>query len=193
MKKYEKVPSTSKKGCSVWLIALILVLIFVLLLGGIFYLKYKSNINLKNLSFQKVSLDDSFKKQLDDQKGEKTVQIRLTDADLNKLLNLESSDFPLKNPSVKITPEKIILSGKTSNSPLSLGVAVGIVPKVNNGKIDFDIQEIKTGGVTAPKVVTDSVNSKLSSYLKQFSLKEDVKVTDVKLYDGYLIASGERV
>lgn len=184
--------SNRKKPHSILSVIIVLIIIFLILLAGVVFLRYKSGINLNGLSIKKISLDDNLKKQLDDQKGEKIVQFRLTEDDINKLLGTDAPDFPLKNPTVKITPEKIILSGKTGSSPLSLKVAVGIVPRVDNGKVTFDIKEIKTAGVSAPKVVTDSINSKLKNYLKQYSPGDDIKVLDLKLYDGYLVITGER-
>jgi len=192
MKKYDKRYDRPKKSCSVWLVIIALLVIFLLILVGIFYLKFKSNFHFKNYSLQTTSLDDSVKKQLNDQAGEKEVQIRVSEGDLSKILNTEMSDFPLKDPAVKITPEEALLTGKTSNGPLAFKVEVGIIPKVNNGKVSFDIKQIKTAGVSAPKVVADSVNEKLSNYLKQFSPTEDMKVKDVKMYSGYLIVTGER-
>lgn len=193
MKKYDsKSADKSRKNRSILPVIITLCVIFVVLLGGVFYLRFKNNFHFKNISISKISLDDSLKRQLESQKGEKQVQIRLTDNDLSKILNTNTADFPLKNSAVKINSSEIILTGKTGNSPLSFKVEVGIIPRVNNGKIDFDIREIKTAGVSAPKLVTDRVNTQLTSYLKQMVLQDDITVTDVKMYDGYLIATGER-
>ncbi len=192
MKKYDSKNDQSKKR-SIGPVITVLIVIFLLLLSGIVFLRYGSNIHLNNFSFKKASINDNLKNQLDNQKGEKEVQIRLSEDDVNKLLNTDAPDFPLKSPSVKITPEKIILSGKTGNSPLSFKVEVGIIPQALNGKVNFDIKEIKTAGVSAPKVVTDKVNRELSSYLKQYSPSEDIKISEVKLYNSYLVITGERV
>ena len=192
MKKYDKKNNGSSKKRSVWPVIIALFIIFILLLSGVVFLRYGSGVNLKSFDFKKVSINDNLKNQIDNQKGEKVVQIRLTEDDVNKLLNTDAPDFPLKSPSVKITPEKIILLGKTGNSPLAFKVEVGIIPQVLDGKVNFDIKEIKTAGVSAPKVVTDKVNKELSSYLKQYSPSEDVKISEVKLYDGYLTLTGER-
>jgi hypothetical protein len=120
------------------------------------------------------------------------VTIRITESELSTILNTDSKDFPLKNPLVKITPDNIIITGKTGNSPLAFKVSVGIVPRVENGKIVLDIKDVKTGGVSAPKVVTDAVNKNLSNYLSNININNDITVTDVKLYQGYLTATGER-
>jgi len=190
MKKYDNAESKTKKA---FLIVIgILLLIFVLLLCGVFYIKNKVKLtdNFKEISSS--SLEENISKQLDDQKGESTISISITEEDLFSVLNANSEGFPLKNPSVKITSDKIILSGKTSDSPLSFKHDIGMVPHVENNKVVFDIKEIKTAGVSAPKVVTDKVNKSLSDYLNQVNLNDDIKITDVKLYQGYLIATGER-
>lgn len=190
MKKYDSAESKTRK--SFLIVIVILLLVFVLLLCGVFYIKNKVKLPANFKKISSLNLDQNISKQLDDQKGESIVSIRITEDELSNVLNVNSEGFPLKKPSVKITSDKIILSGKTSNSPLSFKLDIGIVPRVENGKVVFDIEDIKTAGVSAPKVVTDEVNKSLSSYLNQVNLNKDIKVTDVKLYQGYLIATGER-
>ncbi|MCL5410427.1 MAG: hypothetical protein M1324_01080 [Patescibacteria group bacterium] len=190
MKKYDN--TESKASCSLLGIIAILVIVFILLLGGVIYLKTKikvPDITKKNTS---ENLNKSVSEQLNSQSGEKIVNIRVTESDLSSAINTNSADFPLKKASVKITPDKIILSGKTSDGPFSFKLDVGIVPKVKDEKVVFDIEEIKTSGVSAPKIVTDEVNKKLSNYLSQQNLNNEIKVTDVKLYQSYLIVTGER-
>jgi len=189
MKKYD---SSNKKSCSVLSIILILLFVFILLLAGAFYLKFKVKVPEIATDESSTDLSQNVKKQLDDQSGESIVSIRVTETDLSGALNTSSENFPLKKSLVKITPEKIILSGRTSNSPLSFKVDVGIIPNVVGGKTVLEINEIKTGGVSAPKAVTDEINKNLSSYLSQYNLNDNIKVTEIKLYQGYLIATGER-
>ncbi len=191
MKRYDEEAEGKTRHPLLWVIVTLLI-IFVLMLFGVFYLKSKIKMPSFPSRNNSLSLQENISKQLEGQTGESIVSIRISENELSSILNANSEEFTLKKPSVKITPEKIILSGKTSNSPLSFKVDVGIIPKVADGKVLFEIKEIKTGGVSAPKVVTDEVNKNLSSYLSQFNINDDVKVTEVKLYPDYLIATGER-
>lgn len=191
MKRYDEKSEEKTSRPLLWVVVALLI-IFILMLAGAFYLKSKIKMPSFPSRSSSLSLDENISKQLEDQIGESIVSIRISEDELSSILNANSEEFPLKKASVKITPEKIILSGKTSNSSLSFKVDVGIVPKVSEGKVVFEIKEIKTGGVSAPKVVTDEVNKNLSSYLSQFNLNDDVQVTEVKLYQDYLIATGER-
>lgn len=190
MKKYDEIET--KRTRPFIIVIVVLLLVFALLLGGTFYIKSKMKLPKNFKTTTSLNLDQNISKQLDNQSGESVVSIRIEEKDLSDALNVNAKDFPLKNPSVKITPDKVILSGKTSNGPLAFKVEVGIVPKVENGKVVFDIKEVKTAGVSAPKMVTDEVNKNLSGYLDNIKLSEEIIVTNIELFQGYLIVTGER-
>lgn len=185
----------SKSSCSLLTIFFILLLIFILVLGGLIYLKIKSpSIKLpenslsanKNLN-SKVEVET-----VKNSAGEEVLTIKITEADLKEGLKLNEQGFPLKKPEVKINSDKILLTGRTGDSFLSLGVEVGIVPKVESGKVKFNIIEIKSAGITAPKTVADTLNNGLGKFLDDLSaLFGKIDVTEVKLDSGFLTATGK--
>lgn len=183
----EKESPVPKSSCALWSIFLILFIILLAIIGSLFYLKTKKFatstqiINL-NINSAKTSL----------QSGEE-VTLKLTEADIQNAINANDDNFPLKKASVKVNPDKIILSGKTSGGFLGLNVEVGIVPKVESGKVEFDITEIKSAGVTAPKSVSDLINKNLGQYLDGLSSSiGNVEVSKVELNAGYIMVTGKQ-
>lgn len=179
-----------KSSCSLGTIFCLLLLVLIISIGILLYLKYK------DFSLPKINSNTtSSSVKIDDLKGKQSgeaVKITLTEADLNKAI-AESQNFPLKKPSLRIKTDKIILSGRTSNSILGLSVEVWIIPFIENGQVKFKISDIKASGVTAPKKIADSLNNSLSGYLNNLiPVNNGVTVTEIKLYEGYLELIGRK-
>lgn len=179
-----------KSSCSLGAIFCLLLLVLAISIGILLYLKYK------NFSLPKINSNaTSSSVKIDDLKGKQSgeaVKITLTEADLNKAIS-ESQNFPLKKPSLKVKADKIILSGKTSNSVLGLSVEVWITPFIENGQVKFKISDIKASGVTAPKKIADSLNNSLSGYLNNLiPVDNGVTITEIKLFEGYLELIGTK-
>lgn len=185
---FEEEASLQKSSCSLWSIFIVLFAIFILFLLLVVYLKTKDifNFNYKGISqSNSQNINNKFTEISSKTSGE-TVSITITEADLNSAI-ISQKDLPLKKPKIKIYSDKLLISGKTSDNILSLSVDVYVVPKITDGKIDFTISEIKTGGVIAPKKISDQINSNLSGYLSgMLPAASDLNVTDLKLYNGYL-------
>ena len=176
-----------KSSCALWSIFLLLFIILFTIVVSLFVLKTKKfsfdtpKVNLNINSTQKVSLP-----------GEETT-LKLTEAEIQSAINANDANFPLKKAKVKVNADKIILSGKTSNAFWGLLVEVGIVPKVESGKVKFSITEIKSAGVTAPKSVSEMVNKNISQYLDGLSSSfGEIEVSAVELSSGYLTVTGRQ-
>lgn len=191
----EEESSLQKSSCSLWLVIVTLLFIFLIFLGGVLYLKTKDIFTLSNKVTTQNSNNDVLNSKFSEttlkQPGE-PIAITLTDDDLNSAL-ISVSDFPLKKPKIHISSDKILVSGKTSDNIFSLSVDVSIVPKATEGKIKFSITEIKAGGVSAPKKISDELNNSLSSYLdKLMPGASSINITEVKLNNGYLEVIGTK-
>jgi len=179
--------SIPKSSCALWSILLLLIIILLAVIGSLFYLKTKKfsssapKVNLNINSSQLISLP-----------GE-AATVKLTEAQIQSAINTNDASFPLKKATVKVNTDKIILSGKTSNSFWGVSVEVSLVPRVDLGKVVFDITEIKSAGVTAPKSVSDMVNKSLGQYLDGLSSSVgNIEVTSVKLDQGYMTIAGRQ-
>jgi uncharacterized protein YpmS len=186
-----------KQNCSFWAVIISLVVVFALLLSAIVFIRIKNGFinigKLKKTDTVSISLDQNLKNQLDNQKGETEVTLSLSEADLTSAINANDKNFPLKNPKITISKDQILLTGKSSDSVLSFKLSISLIPRVENGKVILDIKEIKTGGVSAPKLVVDQVSSGLKNYLSQFTpLENDVNIEKVSLSTGYLSVTGKR-
>lgn len=186
--KDEKDNPIPKSSCALWFIFLLLFVILLALIGLLFYLK------TKDLSFSKskTNTNTNTSIQLDSSQGE-DVTLKITEAQLQSAIKADDANFPIKKVTVKITTDKINISGKTSNNFWGLNVEVSLVPKVENGKVKFDITEIKSAGMKAPNSISDVVNNNLGQYLDGLSSSiGDVEVSAVELSSGYLTVTGRQ-
>lgn len=177
-----------KSSCALWSIFLLLFIILLALIGLLFYLKAKDF----SLSKPKTNTNINASIQLNSSEGEE-VTLKITEEQLQGAIKADDANFPIKKATVKINTDKIILSGKTSNNFWGLNVEVSLVPKVEEGKVKFDITEIKSAGLKAPNSISDVVNNNLGQYLDGLSsLIDDIEVTDFKLEEGYITVTGKQ-
>lgn len=177
-----------KSSCSLWAI---ITLLLILLLIGISFIYFERSKFLKSSANINISTSDITSKiqksNIEQSNPQKTI-ITLSESDLSNLIISKNVDFPLKNPKVKITGEKIIVSGKTGAGIISLNTEVGVLPKLNNQKLILEIIDIKTAGVSSPQKVKDLINNQLSGYLdKVTSNFGDYKIESIEIEEGYII------
>lgn len=175
-----------KSSCALWSIFLFLILFLALIIGSLFYLKTKkfsfntkkTNQNVNSIVVPKTSIGEE-------------VTLKLTEDQIQNAINADDANFPLKKAKVKVNTDKIVLSGKTSNNFWGVSVEVGLVPKVESGKVVFDITEIKSAGVTAPKSISDLINNNLGQYLDGLSSSiGNIEVSAVTLNSGFMTVTG---
>jgi hypothetical protein len=111
--------------------------------------------------------------------------IRVDENTLKEAIKISDPSFPLKKADLSITGLGIIISGKTNDSILGLKVAVKVLPKVENEKLTFKIEEIKSSGVSVPKSIVDQISSPLNSVLNNAKII-DGKVKETRLFEKYL-------
>lgn len=191
---FEDEPILQKNSCSLWAVFIILILIFLTVLALLLYTKIKNlgfSTKTKTETSETANTND-LQKDLSNKITGESIVLTIKEGDLDSAIK-SAKDFPLKNPSLKILSSKILIAGKTSNNILGFNVEVGITPKVLDGALAYDITEIKTAGVNAPKKISDQVNKSMSSYLTNLiPSTSSVVVSEVKLFDTYLEVIGTK-
>jgi len=174
-----------KSSCALWSIFLLLFIILLVLIGLLFYLK------TKNLSLSKSKTNTASEtSELVMYSGDEVTQ-KFTDEQIASAIKANNANFPIKKASVRTNTEKILISGKNSNSFWGISVEAGVAPKVENGRIKFEITEIKSAGMKAPNSISDVVNNNLGQYLDGLSSSlGDIEVSKVELFDGYILITG---
>ncbi len=123
--------------------------------------------------------------------GEK-FDVKITETQLGQSLDLKNTNFPIKKPSLKISPDKIILSGRAGASALSLSVNVGLSPVIESNHIKLEITSIESLGVVAPKEIVDIIRPALEPILNNiYTAPANINLTTVTLYQGHLIITGQ--
>ena len=183
-----------KSSCSLLSIFAILIIIFLIICGGIFYLKYKDfSFSISHSqSSNGTTVINKLQNQVSSLPSGQSAEVKISEADLNQIIQSDSA-FPLKKPTAKINTDKIVLSGKTSGGIFGISVDVGVVPEAKSGKLVLNIIEIKAAGVSAPKQIAEGVNSSLGQYLNNsLPLADNIDVTKVELSSGFLTITGTK-
>ena len=166
-----------KSSCSLFVVLVALFVIFILFVVFLIIPDKKDLIRLRSLHKEIPSVTDK----INDVKltsGEK-LTLTLNEEELGKAVGIEEEMFPLKKASLSISREAITIKGKTSDKLLSPLIEVQLVPKIEKNKIVFEIKNIKTSGINAPKFIADPLSEKLKDYMtvsyesfEQYSLEE---------------------
>jgi len=152
--------------------------------------------DFKNISFfsakQSFDINSLFDSKTKEVAAGESFNLQISDSQLEEILKLDSPDFPIKKSSIKITPEKIILSGRNGSSFLSLKVDVGLLPKVKGDKIALEIVSIESLGVVAPKQITDAIRPALERALANiYNIPANINIKEIKLNPGAMVIIGE--
>jgi hypothetical protein len=186
-----------KESISLTAVLIFLGSIFLLLVIMLFYLRFSSWSPFSDYFSKKklpnYSLIDLFNKEKSNSPTLQTVEIKITEDDLSKSIGVSEGSFPLKKSSLKIKPEGIIISGKTSSGFWGVPVDVLFESKVGGGKLTFNLKEIKAAGVVAPPKISNTLTPKMSSIFYQgFSSLDKLKVKEARTLVGYMIVEVEK-
>lgn len=168
--------------------------ILAILVAFLFYLKFSS---FSPLNLNKLNVKTDFNlssKYLDEVKKPSAVfEMTISEVELAQIVKVTDPSFPLKKAELKIVPEGITISGKTSSAPWGMKVDILVVPVVQLGKLSFEIKEIKALGVVAPPKISDAINPKISPLFEDiFPQSDKVEVQDAKTLLGKLYIEGAK-
>ncbi|MEI6498544.1 MAG: hypothetical protein WCO23_01130 [bacterium] len=175
---------------------LVVSLLIVIFLIPIFLMvTFRSNFEIGNFSLGSKKQDFNFSALVSDQSLEKktgeSFNVKITEKQLAEMLGVDSPDFPLQKASLKINSDKIIISGRNGTSLLALKIDIGLLPKVDNGKVTLEIVSIESLGVVAPKQITDAIQPKLAKMFADiYSVPPNITISNINLEPKTIIIVG---
>lgn len=185
-----------KESISLKAVFIFLGMIFVLLASGLFYLRFCSWSPFYDHYAKKTPINLAFTdlfKQAKSASVLDTVDLKITESDLSSAIGIEKSDFPLKKATLKIKPEGIIVSGKTSTAFWGVPVDITLKPISGSGKLFIQLKEIKAGGVVAPPKIANTLSPKINTLFDQaFQSFDKLKIKEARTFVGYIMLEVEK-
>jgi hypothetical protein len=195
-KKMQEVQDKPRESITVRSVFLFLGFIFFIFASFLFYMRYSGYSPLsekykKSNSATTSSLTELVKKQTDNPIATKKFSLTISENDLRNGLDLSNGLLDLKKATLKITEAGIIVSGKTGGW-FGLPISATVVPKVENGRLVYDVTEIKAADVTAPPKIVDSLKPQLAVLFRSAILMDkNVVVLEVHCLTGSMYIEGE--
>ncbi len=126
--------------------------------------------------------------------GQEDFEITVTSAELTAITaeGISGKDFIIKNIQVIISNTGVDIFG-TLTKPLSSQIKIETIPKVLNGKIDFEVSRFTAGSLAMPKFIKNEIASALNKAMDQNfdKLYKNYEVKNINLQDDKMIISGK--
>lgn len=167
----------NKSCCSLPVVIVILVLIFGLLVYGMFWLKNYAHLGVRYFALehsqnQKDLTEGFVEKTMSMQPGENLL-MDFSEVEVSQYLGIADPDFPIKKAKLRIDDQAIKISGRLSDSFFALPVEFQIRPKIDNNKLTFVLDDVSASSVSMPKFVKDKINSYLDLIMRSKSLYDE--------------------
>lgn len=176
-----------------------IIFFLVLLIGAIFGTIYCFN-QIKKVNFPSKILTSTFKdkndfySKLKFKPSQENFEITVTSEELTAITaeGISGKNFIIKNIQVIIGKDGVDIFG-TLTKPLSSQIKITTIPKVENGKIKFEIQKFTAGKLTLPKFINNEVAGALNKAMDQNfqELYQNYEVREIFLFDGKMIIDGK--
>jgi uncharacterized protein YpmS len=197
-KFYEELDQDKTHGscCTCYTLSLLFVFILLTLAVGSFYLYrqissekiFPLNVNLRTSLQDLTNRFNSLK--LD---AFNLATVELSEQDLNAIMSggFSFQNFILKDVQTSIMQDEIILYGSLIK-PLSSKVVIGMKPRVENGKIVFEVQSVQAGKLKIPKFMNLQIENNLNNSMdaKLGIVYEKLLIEDVRVEDRKIIMKG---
>lgn len=183
-----------KETVTVRAVFVFLIFIFSIFIAFLFYLRFSGFSPMVEIYKIKkpvtnFNLTDYLNREATANNSEK-FEIKINEEQLKEAIKLEDRFMDLKNPDLKIKPEGVLVSGKSSGGFFGVNVEVLAVPSVDEGKIKFDIKEVTAAGVVAPSRIADPLTSRISLALREVTVPDGLIVEEVRTMAGYILVEG---
>lgn len=171
------------------------VVLLIMAIGGTFYCYRKiKKINFSSKTVQSTFQDkNNFFEKLKLDPSQTTFEIVVTSEELTAIAaeGISGRNFIIKNIQAIIQNESIDIYGSLVK-PLSSQIKIQTMPKVDNGKIKFEIQKFTAGDLNLPKFISNEVADVLNKTMDQKfqELYANYQVQNINLFDDTMIISG---
>lgn len=187
-----------KSCCSLNSMIFLAVIIFVLLASG-FYFVY-SKIKNQSIGLSKITNNfswDNFQKKFDNlvPTGDGRYSLVLGEDDLSGLFygGLSAESFLLKDIQAIIDPTKVLIYGNLTK-PLNSKVIITALPKVIDGKVQFEVNNTLAGSLNLPAFLNSQIATTLSDNLndKISLIYQKITVEEIQLKESKMIITGKK-
>jgi len=197
-KAFDEEPmEVAHRSISVTTVFVIVGLLFFVLVYALYFFRY-NDLSPFYGYYNKPAADttpltSSVKIEVGKSKSGKTVEINITESELSSALCISCSSFPLKKSSAKIMQDGVVISGKTTNSFWGVGLEIVMKPKVEKGKVVFDLTDFKAAGVSAPPSITKTYSQNLKDAFSDLVPgANSINITEVHSLLGSLVFIGTK-
>ena len=122
----------------------------------------------------------------------KPFSLVVTADQLNTLLQdrLDTSKFPLREPSVGMEPNRLLLQGKVLYQGIEAVVTLAGNVVAQNGKLVFEAESLQIGGLPAPGKWKDKAQTEISKRLNETVQKAPGRIDTVTIAQDKMTITG---
>jgi len=183
--------------CSLPLVIITLVVIFLLIVWGLIWIKNNFNSNYEidfSASSYKVEDDDIgdyFNQKFEGKTAGEVIVTKIYEEEMAQFIGVENPNFPLKKATLQIEERGIVIKGKTGESIMSFSVEVLAVPEIVDKKLELKISDANAGFVSLPASIKEALNDYIvSSVNDKLNSLENIEYTDAKSFEEYIEVTG---
>jgi len=169
--------------CTLWSIAIFLIIVFALIVVGVWFLKNKviDDFSYVKKSTSEISSSSGVVGKLEEESKDtelgESITVSFSEDDLAAFFGIYNDEFPLKNANLNSKPEGIEIIGKTKNTVISLPVTVLLVPYIEEAQFQIRVESISSGVISLPKSARDAI----SNYMNDIIAKKSFTVSHLEL------------
>lgn len=187
-------------SCGCWGIVVVLIIIFVLLVLGGWYIKNKVVASLKYIDkpTSEISKSPGVIGKINEESASKAsgdiIKVTLTDDEIADYFGTKSENFPLKSAQLNINDKGIEINGKTKNTLISMPVTIVMVPYVEEKQLKVRVESINSGVISLPKSVRDEIADYLNGIVSKKSMStNNFELTDIKTREDFVDIFGKKI
>ena len=185
-----------KSCCTMQTLIIFFLLLLIISLGGVYY-GYKQ-IKKSNFSSKiiQATFEDKkiFAEKLKIAPGEENFEIAVTSEELTAITSegISAKNFIIKNIQAIIQEKEITIFG-TLTKPLSSQIQIETLPKVEEGKIKFEVKNSQAGSLNLPSFINEKIASAVNGSMDQNfgEFYKNYEVQSVTLFDDRMVISGK--